>query len=189
MPLPEDAFPTREQINVQPKVHVSGQYVVNQNGTLVLQLGLDLPSQNHTKWVDWLTIKRAHRTNKQGVFAARTFPRRAIVGFYVGPTTWTADKVGTRKPSDDNLPDDYTPSAMWIMDFHGRWTLRDPPKPDRDIPHAPLYMAMHLINDDRDNDPNCNILDDGAVQTTKTIRAGQELFCQPTPVIPSIDRE
>jgi len=167
------------------------KYALPDGWRWLLQLN-SKPEGESPKWWDWLLIKKSHLSSAHlGLFAARDFPRKSVLGFYIGPVVWQCARAGTEQPSDEYLTSvgiQVSPYMLTYKDGEAKWRTIDP------LPVAagsgqPLYMGMHYMNnacktylegtkefEDSRRLQNTLMIDDGMVYATKKIRKGSELL-------------
>ena len=155
---------------------------------------LQLRTSKSEKWLDWLYVQKSNRAGANlGVFAARDFPKGAVVGYYSGRVLWTCDIAGTERPSDSYMTNiigikEDSPYAMQVRNQEAKWQYVDPEAVTYEY-EAPLYMGLHYVNnaclsfregseefEKARRKQNCQYIDDGTVHTTKKVRPHTELL-------------
>ena len=151
----------------------------DQGNTLDLQL---IDGQGN--WHSYIYLAKS-KFGGLGVFAAREFPKGALVGLYMGPRVWEANVVGSDAPTDDFLKSQGINPALCscsIRDNRGRMVVVDPKRIEPTENPMPLYLGMHYMKGVEEPGvaayhANCEILEDGQVVTHVALPAHTELIC------------
>jgi hypothetical protein len=145
------------------------------------------------KWWDWLYVSKSTlRGAGLGLFTARDFPVGSVIGYYVGPVAYQGEEPGGERPRTAELlkvgvvP---TPYSITLRDKNGYWRVISP-EPVRAGMPEPLFFGLHYMNNACETYTkqstssleraaklqNCELVEDGSVQTIKKLIKGRELF-------------
>ena len=132
-------------------------------------------------WLDWVYVALSkNREGKVGVYSARDFPRKFIIGFYYGSIIWEADVEGGMEPSELELDASNVmrnDDCCFIRDRNCRMILVDPIVNGDISDPILLKMGMHYIVSVNDKSKaNVEIIEDGSIQCFKDISADTELL-------------
>jgi hypothetical protein len=126
-------------------------------------------------WVDWLYLAPSGvKTGEKGLFAARDFGPRYVVGFYSGKVVWKAEMLGGDKPSEEELADvEMNEYCLPVRDRDCRMLIVDPIS----IPDKSLRMGIHYARETNDiTKTNVMLIEDGSLQCSVGIKCGTELL-------------
>ena len=146
--------------------------------------------EESAKWYDYLYLSNSTIRNVGiGLFAAREFPSRTLIGYYCGVLLW---RLGQMLPYDEHTviepPDEETdPYTILMRDSKGEWVTVYP----GGYGEPSLYMGFQLMNDmgltfddETENQSrvcramyNTQITEDGCVYTMRMIGKHTELLC------------
>jgi hypothetical protein len=145
------------------------------------------------KWLEWLYVSKSTlKSAGLGLFTTREFPVGSVIGYYVGPVVYQGDEAGGERPRTAELvkagvvP---TPYSITLRDKNGYWRVVSP-EPVRPEEDASLLFGLHYMNNACETYTNeaktsqkkgtkfqnCELVEDGSVQTIKKVSKGDELF-------------
>ena len=136
---------------------------------------------NGNIYVDWLYLaSSAVKTGDEGLFAARDFPQKFIVGFYSGAVIWQSTVEGGAKPSEEELTaskvqmNDY---CLPVRDRNCCMLMVDPTSAANGNNPDWLRMGMHFVKETNDESKsNVKFIEDGSLQCLTDISCGTELL-------------
>lgn len=170
----EHRVPLKSEENPTDQIHF-------ENGALLMLQIRDILGE----WQDWIYIGKS-KYGGLGIFTAREFPKKALLGLYVGPEVWRDNRPGTPEPSSEDLtragvPD--TPCLCSIRNPDGLMLVLCPERVEIGVDPQPIYMGMHWAKGKEEPEvpsdvvANCEIVEDGGVVAHFALAPDQELVC------------